>query len=463
MTDLAGHVESCIRTKKLFRSGQRILAAVSGGVDSMVLLAVLHRLSAAHRWQLTMAHFNHQLRGAASDADERAVRQAARRLKLPFVAGHGNVKAFARNNGLSKEMAARRLRHDFLAGTAVRLEVSTIALAHHADDQVELFLLRLLRGAGGEGLAGMKWSNPSPSAPGIRLVRPLLDVSKVDLQHFAAEHHIQFREDASNSSLEIQRNRIRHELIPLLMRRYQPALARNVTRTMQIIGAESECVEAIARRWLKGRRTPPFDRLPVAVQRRVIHQQLIGRGLAPDFDLIERLRQKSSQWISVDVDTSALRDTTGAVRWRRSEQKSFSFNPERRRLSLSSQEREVTFAGVKIRWEIADGNGANRVKQRRQVEYFDAGKVGRSICLRRWQPGDRFQPIGTASARKLQDLFTNLKVPRAERHQRVVAVTRRGEVFWVEGLRMAEHFKLDKSTRQRLKWRWKRETDPDLS
>ena len=150
MNDLVSHVADRIREKKLFRDGQSILVAVSGGLDSMVLLNVLRGLSADHDWKLTVAHFNHQLRGAASDADERAVRQAARRLKLPFVDGRGHVRDFARNNRLSVEMAARKLRHDFLAGAAVKLKIPTIALAHHADDQVESFFLRLLRGAGGE-------------------------------------------------------------------------------------------------------------------------------------------------------------------------------------------------------------------------------------------------------------------------------------------------------------------------
>lgn len=139
MSDLTGHIETSIRDRRLFRDGQRILAAVSGGVDSMVLLDCLHRLSKTHRWKLTVAHFNHQLRGAASDADELLVRKTARKLKLPFVAGHGNVRELARESGVSVEMAARKLRHDFFAATAVKLRIPTVALAHHADDQVELF------------------------------------------------------------------------------------------------------------------------------------------------------------------------------------------------------------------------------------------------------------------------------------------------------------------------------------
>ena len=455
MSDLTSHVENSIGEKGLFRDGQRILAAVSGGVDSMVLLGLLHRLAKTHRWKLTVAHFNHQLRGAKSDADERLARTTARKLKLPFVAGRGDVRGFARKSGLSLEMAGRKLRHDFLAASAVKLKIPAIALAHHAGDQVELFFLRLLRGAGGEGLAGMKWSNGSPSAPKIRLARPLLDLSKAALQSFATENKIAFSEDASNASIDIQRNRVRHELIPLLTTHYQPALGRSVLRLMEVVGAEAEFVAHTAREWLEGGRRLDFERLPVAVQRRLIHQQLMKLKLPPDFDLVERLRLHSGQKIAVSVDGSVFRDAAGVVRSQKLE--SFQFSSQRREFLLSANEHEITFGGLMISWQIADDNGMGVACKEGQVEYFDADKVGAPICLRCWQPGDRFQPIGTGSARKLQDLFTNLKVPPDERRWRVVAATQQGELFWVEGLRMAEKFKLDENTVRKLKWSWHRD------
>jgi tRNA(Ile)-lysidine synthase len=454
VSDLTSHIETSIGAKRLFRDGQRILAAVSGGLDSMVLLNLLHRLSKTHRWKLTVAHFNHQLRGAASDADERLARKTARKLRLPFVAGRGDVPEFARKSGMSVEMAARKLRHDFLAATAAKLRIPTVALAHHADDQVELFFLRLLRGAGGGGLAGMKWSNASPSAPKIRLARPLLDLSKAALRSFARDNKIAFSEDASNASIDIQRNRVRHELIPLLTRHYQPALGRTVLRLMEVVGAEADFVAHTAREWLKGGRTPDFARLPAAVQRRLIHQQLIEGRLSPDFDLIERLRLRAGQWIAVSADGSVCRDAAGLVHRRQLE--SFQFSSRKREVSLSARKGELTFGGLKISWEIVVDSGMITAGKNANVEYFDADKVGAPLWLRCWRPGDRFQPIGTGSARKLQNLFTNLRVPPGERRRRVVAATRQGELFWVEGLRMAEKFKLDEHTVRKLKWSWRR-------
>ncbi len=159
--------------RKLLRRGQAILVAVSGGLDSMVLLHVLHELSLKNGWRLTIAHLNHQLRGRHSDADERLVWQSAKELRLPIRIGCADVRRFARGHNLSVEMAARKLRHDFLARVATQRKISTVALAHHADDQLELFFLRLFRGSGGEGLAGMKWRNHSPANRKIELVRPL--------------------------------------------------------------------------------------------------------------------------------------------------------------------------------------------------------------------------------------------------------------------------------------------------
>src|SRR5262249_25628214 len=144
------------------------------------------------------AHFNHQLRGAASDADERLVESTAKRLGLAFVREPWQHEQRTESTAFGPEMAARLARHKFLARAARFYKISTIALAHHADDQSELFFLRLLRGSGGEGLSGMKWRAPSPVDGDCALIRPLLDVRRIDLEAYAREHGVAFREDASN-------------------------------------------------------------------------------------------------------------------------------------------------------------------------------------------------------------------------------------------------------------------------
>jgi tRNA(Ile)-lysidine synthase len=452
VTDLLQHVEQNIQNRQLFKRGEKFLVAVSGGLDSMALLHALHKISSSHKWKIVVAHFNHQLRGRASDADEKLVRKTAAAMKLPVIAGRANVKNFARKSKLSIEMAARKLRHEFFARAALEGKIKTITLAHHADDQVELFFLRLLRGAGGEGLGGMKWQSPSPADKKISLVRPLLDFSKSELTEFARENKIQFRSDASNLSSDFLRNRIRNELLPLLKRNYQPALEKTVLRLMEIIGAESAMVGKSAGGWLKQRRRD-FEHLPVAIQRRVLQSQLERLNVTVDFDLIEQLRETAGKFVSVGSGLSVSRGANGGLKLR--EQQSAEFNANELEVSLSSRAGNSNFDGAKFSWTFANGSRGRSPHQIRQ-EFFDADKIGHKIILRHWRAGDRFQPIGLKSAAKLQDLFTNAKIPRERRRGLIVAAASDGEIFWVEGLRVSENFKLSPETKRRLIWRWRR-------
>jgi tRNA(Ile)-lysidine synthase len=349
-------------------------------------------------------------------------------------------------------MAGRERRHEFLADAARRHHISVVALAHHADDQVELFFLRLGRGAGNQGLAGMKWSNPSPSDPSILLVRPLLGQSKATLARAARENGILFSEDATNSSLEFERNRIRHELIPLLRQKYASALMDTVPRLMELAGAEAEVVGALAQKWLRDRKKAGFARLAVAVQRRVIQQQLFELGRAPDFDLIERLRLNADEPFAIDSRQSISRDASGMLCLRKMPSSAFKAASRKIRLRAKGSAR---FGGLILTWNIQKAAGAHFTAEPNR-EYFDAAIVGGTVCLRHWQPGDRFRPIGCPSPRKLQDLFVNMKLPRDRRREAVVAVSRDGEIFWVEGLRIGERCKLGPATTRRLLWQWRR-------
>jgi len=491
----------------------------------MVLLHLLRQLSKKSGWGLAVAHLNHCLRGRSSDADERLVRRTGEKLGLPVVIERADVRGFARKRGISLEMAARKLRHDFLARTAARRGGKLIALAHHADDQLELFFLQLLRGSGGEGLAGMKWRSASPSDRNIKLIRPLLDRAKAELRAYAAENKIQFREDASNARLDIQRNRVRHELLPLLRAKYQSALEKTVLRAMEILGAEAEFVSGAAREWLAQMRRPKskkpkpggakhesrmqrsrggdgsspraglltsqpgdvpspplfsnrpcagaqvaqgkhalpagFEDLPVAVQRRVIQVQLLERNVAPEYELVEQLRAFPDQSVNVPQtiaerpkSLAMTRDSNGVVR--SADNNSVEFDGSAKEVRLYGAAGRVAFDGAKIDWRLQSNKRAGKPKSVSGRECFDADKIGAQVVLRHWRPGDRFQPIGMASPVKLQDFFTNEKVPRSRRHQLILGIAASGEVFWVEGMRISQRFKLTKETNRRLQWRWRR-------
>jgi tRNA(Ile)-lysidine synthase len=495
VANLLEDVRLAITEHQLLGPKQRVLVAVSGGVDSMVLLHILAALAPEAGWNLKVAHVNHQLRGASSAADERLVRRTAEQMRLPIAVLRADVRALAKEQRVSLEMAGRIVRHDFLARTAKRWKISRIALAHHQDDQLEHFFLRLLRGSGGHGLSGMKWLSPSPKDPEIMLVRPLLDCPKEAIREYAAQVRLRFREDSTNACMDIQRNRIRHELLPLLTSRYQPGLAKSLLRVMNIVGAESDLVSSEAENWLRAHSSgvgahqrlgsarqhsenggtketeQSFEQLPVALQRRVIQMQLMRQRIKADYDLVEHLRQHPGKPVEVSADSvepGFFRGPTGRARnqaqvirlvrdgaqiEKRSELQDF--QPGSRKLQLRKSGK-FNWHGVNLNWHVEAITGMERPVRQGEREFFDADAIGSVGIIRHWRAGDRFQPIGMKSAVKLQDLFVNQKLQHEERRRRLVAATAQGELFWVEGLRISERFKLTERTIRRLHWAWQR-------
>jgi tRNA(Ile)-lysidine synthase len=287
-------------------------------------------------------------------------------------------------------------------------------------------------------------------------------VAKSGLIAHARAAGIRWREDASNRSGDHLRNRVRNELLPLLKAKYQPALDATVLRAMEMIGAESKFVETVARDWRQPRRIRPVDRkvragdsfttLPVAVQRKVIQQELIRHELPSDFELVETLRGGEATWISVGPGLAVCRDAAGSLRLRRSNP--LKFNRTRLAVKLSGTTGTVSFDGRRFQWRLGSARPFDRRAPRpTQTENFDADKVGGQILLRHWRPGDRYQPIGMPVPVKLQDLFVNAKVPASLRRRLVLATTKTGHIFWVETLRIADPFKITPQTRRQLTWR----------
>lgn len=237
---LTGSVLEIIRRENLVVPGDSVLVAVSGGADSTALLHILAGLAPGLGVNLAVAHLNHQLRGGESDEDQTFVEQLAASLGLPFYSKREDVRAFGKKHRLNLEESARRLRYRFLFDTADCHGATTIATAHHADDNAELFLMNLFRGSGSSGLKTM-----GPRGHGGRVIRPLVDTTRQDILVYLHENHLSFRHDRSNDDRTFLRNRIRHELLPLIENSYQQGIGRTLNRTARIFGDDEAFLDGI--------------------------------------------------------------------------------------------------------------------------------------------------------------------------------------------------------------------------
>jgi tRNA(Ile)-lysidine synthase len=311
--DILPTVRREILARALLPSHAAIVVAVSGGADSVVLLDVLRRLAPEFEWNLHVAHFNHQLRGRSAIRDALFVQELGERWKIPVRGASADTAAYAQLKGISLEMAARELRHKFLVDVAKETGSSHIALAHHADDQVEQFFLRLFRGAASDGLGGMAWSAPSPVKPSIHLIRPLLGLDRAEIIRTARRRRLQWRTDSTNNDTAHLRNRVRTRLIPYLIREYSPALSRVVLRAMGMLRDEGELVEQIAMEWLKSTQRVPFEALHPAVQRRVLRRNIWSEGISLDYEQIEAIRREPGRLVTAPGGVVFSRDNLGRV------------------------------------------------------------------------------------------------------------------------------------------------------
>jgi tRNA(Ile)-lysidine synthase len=424
------------------------VVAVSGGADSMALLEGLMAIDWARDGRIIAAHVNHGLRGSESDADEEFVVRSAGRMGVPVEVRRVDVPGLKRR-GESVEMAARRLRHGALASICHQAGIQCLFLAHTADDQVEHFLLRLFRGSGSSGLRGMRSVSPSPVDPSIRLIRPLLSVTRVQVRAFLQLREVRHREDASNLDLSIPRNRVRHELLPMLRRFSGPAVDRMILQSMEILTAEGELAERTATEWLSGTHATPLSIETIAVQRIAIQIQLMQLGVEPEFQLVERLRSSIDQQVSIAGGRSVLKSASGILR----------LLPRMRKAADATSTcpmKKIRFRGdegsvhlqedVRMHWRRIKRPPSQELPPPPEAS-FDAASLDGELTLRHWMPGDRIRGLGMEGSMKLQDLFVNRKLPKAQRDEVWVGVDSKGSLFWVEGFPPSELHKVRADTR----------------
>lgn len=479
---LSRKVKEAIRRGELLRPGMRVACACSGGADSVALVWLLYELKDKLGLRLLVAHLNHQLRGADSDADEAFVRRLAERLELEFVVRREDAAARARKQKINLEEAGRQARLEFFASLIAAGKADAVAVAHTLDDQAETVLARLVRGAGTRGLAGIypvvetashrapSGRGPSSREAGLRtsrraeqrkalLVRPLLGVRRAELRDHLDSLQQPWREDASNLDPARLRNRIRLELLPQL----NPAALEHLGRLAEHAREEESFwtalvesrFEALARR--RGQQLelpvralleldPILTKLPARQARegqRALTRRLLRRALGEVRGDLRRLTQTHVEGVLelVERGQSGQRVTLPGVEVER-QFDCLVVRPAKTRASAADFELrldapqsvplpdgrtlEVKLVGVE---QLERGyNGA--------AEALDSTRVPFPLVVRGWRPGDRFQAAGSRRRKKLKTLFQQERIPVAERVRTPVVVAG-GEIVWVRRLGVA--------------------------
>ncbi len=431
-----------VKRLKLIEEGEHILLAYSGGPDSTCLLGLLLHLRQEMPFHLTLAHLNHGLRKRAAE-DENFVRQMARRFSLPLIVNHENVRAYARRRGLNLEEAGRELRYAFLERTRKRVQADKIATGHTMDDQAETFLLRLLRGSGPRGLAGI-----SPLREG-KIIRPLIKIRRRQVLDFLRQQDLSFRVDESNLDCRLLRNRVRLELIPFLEKKFASSIVQHLATAADILREEED--------YLAG--------LEEEAAKKVIHQQ--GKAWLLDLEALSQLHPALARRL-VRRFLVQLRGDLREINFPEVEailclQPNQEIHLRRKiklvRLGHNLMEKKTlqSWRHYRLLW---DGQGtveipglgfrfAGRMTVAKELPPYDdtkraclrADELRFPLLLRPRQPGDRYQPYGARGLEKVKDVMNRRHIPAFYRPFLPVFLS--GEqVIWIPGCPIASSFQV---------------------
>jgi len=450
-------------------SGKKLVVAVSGGADSVCLLHILVKLQKELGIKLHVAHLNHRLRGTESEADAKYVSDLSRQLGIPATIEGREVKGYQAEHRLSLEEAAREVRYGFLAEVAKTIGTNLVAVGHTRDDQIETILLHLIRGTGTRGLRGLQpytdWKSKTGS---IAIIRPLLEISHQETEGYCQSHELKPRIDATNISLSPLRNRVRHQLLPLLMS-YNPAVAQALLRTAQIASDDIDFLDKEASRlWDKVTREQGktiildrerLDRLPPALKRYLLRaavEKMLGSAKDIEMRHIEemmsalnkaagkRLSLPQGLIFSIEYDRYILTSDPTAL------------SP----LPVLSGEFQLGIPGETSlpgwRVEAAVINREDATEKDNFTAYLDLDKVGDKLLVRPRKRGDRFQPLGLDQPKKLNEFMIDAKIPRTWRQQ-VPIVCSPEQIIWVVGWRIDERAKVSDKTKKVLRLEFERD------
>jgi tRNA(Ile)-lysidine synthase len=463
-------VRGTIARYDMLRSGDRVLVAVSGGPDSTALLALLLSLAPELRLDLHVAHLDHGWRGRASEKDAEFVRRMALRHRLPVTVGRLDPAVWrARDHRQSsREARARTLRNEFLRETALQIGARRVALGHTRDDQAESFLLRLLRGSGARGLAGIY-----PVVDDL-FIRPLIEVRRPELIAYLRERRLSYRMDATNRDTRLARNRVRRRLLPMLTRQFNPAAVEALAHAADLLRDEDAYLDDVAQRQFTTMASHRADgvvlprgallELPPALQRRVLRLALAAvRGDLRRITLghVEQTLRLLSDphgrrtatlpdGMTIVSDGTDLKITLlGAAR----SAAGATDDTGPCREALCPVPGEVALQGFDLRLRASvlrrDEAPGNLKRPGGERAYLDADLLPGPLLIRPRRPGDRFVPLGGPGTRKVKSFLIDRKVPVDERG-RIPLVLSGARIAWVVGHAIDDRFKVTPRTRRVL-------------
>jgi tRNA(Ile)-lysidine synthase len=456
-----------------YKSSERVLVAVSGGADSLVLLhSLLEYRNQKPPLYIEVFHLNHKIRGATADADAAFVQKFCAENQIFSHIIEEDVPAAAKSAKIGLEEAARQMRYRWLNRLCAEREIPLVLTAHTADDNAETVLLRLLRGTGLSGLAGIPEIAPLPgsdSDSNFRVGRPLLNIWRREIEMYCFENLLTPRRDETNFTLEYTRNKVRLDLLPRLETEYQPGVKRSLHRLAELARDEEAWLDTLVEREFRqnlkdkaDHKIIAFERSywesqPVALQRRLLRRAIAELNGSQNVMMhnIERVRELFA------LGKAGQLDLPGKL-------VAFAGQSEvgvYERYKYASHERyELPEAGVLLnipgkftapdnRWELSSqivhpdgGKMGNRDKFHARLDY---AKIGAGVIIRRRQAGDRYRALGAPGRRKLQDIMVDAKIPRADRDALPVLALADdpNRIIWLPGSLIADDFKVTQETK----------------